>query len=316
MEQEFQDLKKHLSTLLEAQRNIEKCDEQIGLLHPLKKHFEAYNEQAGLAAKSKEQLETARIWRNYTRYHLLDEHLRVLEKEREGWKTKAEDLRQEMEALRDEIRTTQNQLEQNKAGQRLQQLEKEKETLIQQEKEAIAALNKFAGWCKELKLEETEPADEAAYQRIRKDAERTDKRLATEIRNNEEDLFEAQDRQNKTNAQKKQLEAELNVLLQSRNNIPAHLVALRQGICAALNLEEYDLPFAGELMQVRGDELSRQPALEKLLYPFATRMLVPDKHYKKVNKYVNNTDLRARLVYNLVKDHALQQYADDGTVWH
>jgi uncharacterized protein YPO0396 len=316
MEQEFQDLKKHLSTLLEAQRNIEKCDEQIGLLHPLKKHFEAYNEQAGLAAKSKEQLETARIWRNYTRYHLLDEHLRVLEKEREGWKTKAEDLRQEMEALRDEIRTTQNQLEQNKAGQRLQQLEKEKETLIQQEKEAIAALNKFAGWCKELKLEETEPADEAAYQRIRKDAERTDKRLATEIRNNEEDLFEAQDRQNKTNAQKKQLEAELNVLLQSRNNIPAHLVALRQGICAALNLEEYDLPFAGELMQVRGDELSWQPALEKLLYPFATRMLVPDKHYKKVNKYVNNTDLRARLVYNLVKDHALQQYADDGTVWH
>src|ERR1700744_1297537 len=74
MEQEFQDLKKHLSTLLEAQRNIEKCDEQIGLLHPLKKHFEAYNEQAGLAAKSKEQLETAKIWRNYTRYHLLDEH--------------------------------------------------------------------------------------------------------------------------------------------------------------------------------------------------------------------------------------------------
>ena len=316
MEQEFQELKKHLSTLLEAQRNIEKCEEQIGLLHPLKKHFENYKEQAEATAKSKEQLETARIWRNYTRYHLLDEHIRSLEKERERWKTKAEDLRQEMETLRDEIRTTQNQLEQNKAGQRLQQLEKEKETLLLQEKEATAALNKFAGWCKELKLEETQPTDETAYQRILKEAERTDKRLATEIRNNEEDLFEAQDRQNKTNAQKKQLEAELNVLLQSKNNIPAHLVALRQGICTSLNLEEHELPFAGELMQVRNDELFWQPALEKLLYPFATRMLVPDKHYKKVNKYVNNTDLKARLVYNLVKDHALQQYADNGTVWH
>jgi uncharacterized protein YPO0396 len=316
MEAEFQELKKHLSTLLEAQRNIEKSEEQIRLLHPLKKHFLAYKEQAELAVKSKELVDTARIWRNYTRYHLLDEHIRTLEKERESWKTKAEDLRQEMEAGRDEIRTTQNQLEQNKAGQRLQQLEKEKETLLQQEAAATAALNKFAGWCKELKLEETQPVDEAAYQRIHKEAERADKRLATEIRNNEEDLFEAQDRQNKVGAQKKHLEAELNVLLQSRNNIPAHLVSLRQGICSALSLDEQELPFAGELMQVRGDELAWQPALEKLLYPFATRMLVPDKHYKKVNKYVNTTDLKTRLVYNLIKDHALQQYAEDGTVWH
>ncbi len=48
----------------------------------------------------------------------------------------------------------------------------------------------------------------------------------------------------------------------------------------------------------------------------ALRLLVTDKHYKKVNKYVNQTNLRNRLVYNLVKDTALQQYADEGTVWH
>jgi len=316
MEQEFQELKKHLSTLLEAQRNIEKCEEQILLLHPLKKHFHAYKEQAELAVKSKQEVETARVWRNYSRYHLLDEHIREMEKEKEGWKTRAEEMRQEMESLRDEIRTTQNLLEQNKAGQRLQQLEKEKEALLQQEKEAEAALNKFSAWCRELKLEETRPEDEAAYQRIRKEAERAEKRLATELRNNEEDLFESQDRQNKVGAQKKQVEAELNVLLQSRNNIPAQLVSLRQGICLALGLEEHVLPFAGELMQVRGNALEWQPALEKLLYPFATRMLVPDKYYKKVNKYVNSTDLKARLVYNLIKDHALQQHAEDGTVWH
>lgn len=316
MEQEFQELKKHLSTLLEAQRNIEKCEEQIRLLHPLKTHLHAYREQAELAARSKQEVETARVWRNYTRYHLLDEQIGLLEKERDGWMVRADELRREMEVLREEIRTTQNQLEQNKAGQRLQQLEKEKEVLQQQEKETEAALNKFAAWCKELKLEETRPDDETAYQRIRKEAERADKRLATEIRNNEEDLFDAQDRQNKVGAQKKQLEAELNVLLQSRNNIPAQLVGLRQGICLALGLEEEALPFAGELMQVRGEALEWQLALEKLLYPLATRMLVPDKYYKKVNKYVNSTDLKARLVYHLIKDHALQQYAEDGTVWH
>jgi len=107
MEQEFQELKKHLSTLLEAQRNIEKCEEQIRLLHPLQKHFLAYKEQSTLAAKTSELVETASVWRNYTKYHLLDEHIRVLEKEREGWITRANELRQEMESLRDEIRATQ-----------------------------------------------------------------------------------------------------------------------------------------------------------------------------------------------------------------
>ena len=316
MEREFQELKKHLSTLLEAQRNIEKCEEQIRLLHPLQKHFLAFKEQSALAEMSGELVETAKVWRNYTKYHLLDEHILSLEKERETWTTRANELRQEMEGLRDEIRATQNNLEQNKAGQRLQQLEKEKETLQQQEKEAGTALNRFSEWCKELRLEETHPADEAAYQRIRKEAERMDKKLATEIRNNEEDLFEAQDRQNKANTEKSRIETELNVLLQSRNNIPAHLTSLRQGLCTALDLDEQDLPFAGELMQVRTDSITWQPALEKLLNAFSLRLLVPDKHYKKVNRYVNNTDLKARLVYNLVKDHALQLHADNGTVWH
>ncbi len=59
-----------------------------------------------------------------------------------------------------------------------------------------------------------------------------------------------------------------------------------------MKLEDADLPFAGELMQVRSGELLWQPALEKLLNPFALRLLVPDKHYKKVNRYVNNTNLK------------------------
>jgi len=106
------------------------------------------------------------------------------------------------------------------------------------------------------------------------------------------------------------------MLLHSRNNIPANLIGLRRNICTELKLDDQDLPFAGELMQVRSEELDWQPALEKLLNPLALRLLVPDKHYKKVTRYINNTDLKTRLVYNLVKDVALQQHADKGTAWH
>ncbi len=316
MEVEFQELKKHLTTLIDAQRNIEKSEEQVRLLQPLKKHFLSFKEQSELSKQSRHEVDTAKIWRNYTKYHLLDEYILTLEKEVALLQHQSADARQEIDALREEERQTLNQLEQNKAGQRLQALQREKEALETQVKEAEISLKKFMEWCTLLHLEETNPTEEAGYQRIKKEADRSDKRLATEIRNNNEDLFEAQDRQKKAGEEKKNIESELNVLLQSKNNIPANLISLRRDLCNELKLDDHDLPFAGELMQVRNEDGNWQPALEKLLYPLSTRLLVPDRHYKKVNRYVNTTNLKERLVYNLVKDIALQQHADDGTVWH
>ena len=316
MEQGFQELKKHLSTLIDAQRNIEKSEEQIRLLQPLQKHYHAFKEQSDLGEQARNEIETARIWKNYTKYHLLDEYVRDLEKDVISLRAQDEEARQQIDRLREEERQTQNQLEQNKAGQRLQQLEKEKEQLLAQVKEAELALNKFIDWCKTLRLQENTPADEAGYQRIKKEADRTEKRLETEMRNNDEDLFEAQDKHKTASDEKQKIEAELNMLLHSRNNIPGHLINLRRDLCIELKLEEHELPFAGELMQVRNEELDWQPAMEKLLNTLALRLLVPDKHYKKVTRYVNNTNLRTRLVYNHIKDIALKQHADDGTAWH
>src|ERR1700743_2589509 len=100
MEQEFQDLKKHLSTLLEAQRNIEKAEEQVRLLHPLKKHYQAFKEQSDLAEQTRHEVNTARIWKNYTRYHLLDEYVRDLEKEAKLLLRQTEETRQQIDSLR------------------------------------------------------------------------------------------------------------------------------------------------------------------------------------------------------------------------
>ncbi|MBS1603607.1 MAG: hypothetical protein JST42_13135 [Bacteroidetes bacterium] len=316
MEVEFQELKKHLSTLIDAQKNIEKSEEQIRLLQPLKMHFLAFQEQSDLARQASTEVETAKIWRNYTKYHLLDRRVRQLEEELRSLRHKDEEALQELRDLREEERQTINQLEQNKAGQRLQQLEKDREQLNQQVRDAEKALERFSEWCSLLRLEESKPGDEAAYMRIKKESDRMEKKLGTEIRNNEEDAFSAQDTLQKATGEKHKIEAELNILLNSKNNIPSHLIHLRRELCAELKLEDHELPFAGELMQVKNSEMDWQPALEKLLNPLALRLLVPDKHYKRVTRYVNNTNLRTRLVYNHIKDIALNQHAEDGTVWH
>ncbi len=315
MESAFQELKKHLATLLDAQRNIEKAEEQIRLLQPVQEHFEGYKT---LQEKQKTVLrnrDTATIWKAYTQDALLQDALeedaatvRELEKNAAVYK-------EQINRLHEEERTTRNQIDQNKAGQRLRQLEQELQEQQEKRRKAEVNLNLFTDWCNTLHFEDKTATDEESYKRIQKEISKANLRLERENRLNEDDDFDAKNLQRTSAIEKDQVEAELNVLLQSRSNIPAHLVQVRKDICAALKLDTAELPFAGELMQVKTEEMHWQPALEKLLHGFSLRLLVPDKHYKKVTRYVNQTNLRARLVYYHVKD-VFSTLAEDETVYY
>lgn len=316
MEEQFLDLKKHLGTLLEAQRNIEKVEEQIALLQPLGALYNTYQQNQQQLQQLKQENEIAAVWHRYTKHHLLQEAvdesrrlLNELQQKINAAKTQINDLIEEERQIR-------NQVEQNKAGQRLQQLEKELDDSRERLQQAEKALALFSDWCNTLRTTEVNAVDDASYKRIKSEAHKAGLRIERESRLNSDDEFDSRNIATNTAKEKERIEAELNLLLQTRNNIPGNLVRLRREVCDALKIDPDDLPFAGELMQVKPEEMAWQPALEKLMHGFALRLLIPAKHYKKVNKFVNNTNLRARLVYYNVTDIALHQYADEGTVFH
>jgi uncharacterized protein YPO0396 len=91
--------------------------------------------------------------------------------------------------------------------------------------------------------------------------------------------------------------AEISSLKARRSNIPAEQVALRSTLCTALSLAEQDMPFAGELIQVRDDERDWEGAAERLLRNFGQSLLVPDAHYAQVSEWADRTQLKGRLVY-------------------
>lgn len=92
-------------------------------------------------------------------------------------------------------------------------------------------------------------------------------------------------------------QAELESLKKRKSQLPRHLIALRAELMATLGLEERDVPFAGELIRVREDEQEWEGAIERVLHGFALSMLVDPQHYKEVSAYINQTDLKNRLVY-------------------
>ena len=125
--------------------------------------------------------------------------------------------------------------------------------------------------------------------------------------------WEAQLRQQQAEAQNKLTEAhvelqkaeaegqavndELRSLQTRRNNLPAASLQLRSALCADLRLDPDDLPFAGELIQVRPESADWEGAAERVLHNFALSMLVPNDFYERVSTWINDRHLAARLVY-------------------
>lgn len=90
---------------------------------------------------------------------------------------------------------------------------------------------------------------------------------------------------------------EITSLKVRRSNIDDQLHRMRAVLCADLGINETDMPFAGELIQVRADANAWEGAAERLLRAFGLSLLVPDHHYKAVAEWVDRQQLRGRLVY-------------------
>ena len=90
---------------------------------------------------------------------------------------------------------------------------------------------------------------------------------------------------------------EIDSLKRRRTNIDDQQIQIRAALCDALRLTVADLPFAGELIQVRDEERDWEGAAERLLRGFGLALLVPDVHYKAVADWVDSAQLRGRLVY-------------------
>ncbi|WP_254639782.1 ATP-binding protein [Chitinophaga sp. GbtcB8] len=314
IEDEFEALKKQLLTLLEAQRNIEKAEEQIRMLTPLKEYYGQFQELIAGAEKKKQLLETALIWKNFTKRELLQTAINEIDEQLKIQQDKLLSTRNLLNEYQKEEQDINYQIQNNKAGQRLKALETEISEKEKEHQSAQLALSEFGRWCELLKLSITIPANNENYQQIKKENNRKFLILENEKRLNDEDDFEAKNNKKTALADKEAFEYQLNSLQQSKNNIDYHLINLRKELCEELSIDTAQLPFAGELMQVKSEEVIWQPALEKLLHSFALRLLVPDKYYKRVNKYVNNHHLKARLVYTHVVDIPLHQHIEKDTV--
>jgi len=88
--------------------------------------------------------------------------------------------------------------------------------------------------------------------------------------------------------------AELVSLSSRTSNLPSSHTDLRARLCDELDLDETQLPFAGELLDVADEHSQWRGAAERVLRGFALSLLVPQEHYDSVARWVNSHRLTHR----------------------
>lgn len=87
-------------------------------------------------------------------------------------------------------------------------------------------------------------------------------------------------------------------LREHNNNISGRVSEIRDEIIGYIGATTDEIPFIGELISVKDKEREWESAIERILHNFALRLIVPEKYYRQVNDYVNNHNLRGRIVYH------------------
>ncbi|MCC3292130.1 ATP-binding protein [Arthrobacter sp. zg-Y1110] len=87
------------------------------------------------------------------------------------------------------------------------------------------------------------------------------------------------------------LENEIGSFRRRTSNIRQDSLDQRTRICAATGIDEADMPFAGELIDLPNEHVQWRPAAERTLRSLATALLVPGEHMAAVTRYLSENDM-------------------------
>jgi uncharacterized protein YPO0396 len=314
MEDSFMQLKSQLKELLAAKNAIEKINVQIQLLQPIADHYENFQEQKKILQELQDEIEQLTLFKKFGSYQLMQIKSAQLQEAAQQYSLLIDEIALKIKKQELEEKSLEEQLAQHETGKRIQQL---RDQLSQQQlslDSAAQQLQHYIQHADQIGVKVSIPLTQAGYNQFQQSLSKSQHRLEREDRLIEEDEYAAKSEIQQIQQKLSQVEEELEHVLHHRNNIPPALIAVREQICDALKIEQGEIPFAGELMQVRSEELEWQPALEKLLYSFSLRLLVPEKHYKKINTFVNKTRFNTKLVYYRVNPSGFKTLPEAETI--
>ncbi len=295
-EAEFIQLKESFLTLMDAKTNIEKAKEQIEQLTPINEIANKLNKIQESLQQLEKSKETAVYWFAMKGVELGERELEICKEELEKLNSELGELRFKEDSLKQEERTISIAIERDEVGSKIKGLEKEIRQLERSRDKRISKLDDYNKIAQDIELN-TKPS-ESAFIANREKAKQLKQTTQQKIDDQSENLRGLKNKADDLESAIVDLVNTIRILQKNKNNIAGRVAEIREELISHIGAVKEEIPFIGELIKVKENEIIWEASIEKLLHNFALRLIVPPKYYSKVNKYVNSNNLRGRIRYD------------------
>jgi len=299
-EAEFIQLKESFLTLMDAKTNIEKAKEQIKQLKPINEiATELTNIKADLFRLEKSK-ETAVYWFARKGVELGEKELERCKEELQRLNYVLVDLRDKEEELKGEERTISISIEKDEVGSKIKDLEKDIRNLQTLKDNRSRKLDEYNKIAQNIKFN-INPGEETFFTN-RESAKQLKQSTQHNIEVENENLRTFKNEEDKLKQDTDDLVKTIKTLQENKNNIAGREAEIRDEIITHIGASREEIPFIGELIKIKDDEMKWESSIEKVLHNFALRLIVPPNYYSSVNQYVNSNNLKGRIRYDKYED--------------
>jgi uncharacterized protein YPO0396 len=281
----------HFEDLTKAHDAVRRAREQLEALEPLVASGDRYDEALARRGQLERQREAVRLFIAELRMRLLTEEITAREAKRDSRTRAAAEAQNALEA---HVRARDGLIGERAAagGDRLGQLEQQAADARTQSSERRQRRADFDSLVSSAGLAEVTTAAAFSSQASKVTVARA--QLDVQLRDTDAQLEVEVAARAELRRAGDEARAEVTSLAARKNNIPAAQLDVRSQLCADLRIDEADLPFAGELLDVAEEFSQWRGAAERVLRGFALSLLVRQPHYDRVSRWVNEHRLSHR----------------------
>ncbi|MGL4370594.1 MAG: ATP-binding protein, partial [Spirochaetota bacterium] len=306
-EQRISALIAHFDDLTRAHNSVMKAKEQIERLRPLVEDIGIHGEITAACDELRGYRDGLRYYFAVLKEGLLLRRERSLDDEQKRITAKISQLQEKhslQQGQRDKIRQS---IAEN-GGDRLERLKSDIAVLLEKKNERMRKFDEYGSLAKQLSLSPAGSID--SFMNNRTAIEESLVRFDGEEQELQNSLTETAVALKSARDSHSLITEDLKSLKGRRSNIDSKQIGIRSQLCQALGVKAEDLPFAGELLQVKQDAAAWEGVIERLLRNFALSILVPDHLYADLSSWVDRTDLKGRIVYYKIGSNPKQESLD------
>jgi len=299
VENRIENICHNFQNLNQAHASVLKAKAQIEVLTPMVDNSQRYQETESLIAEMVQCREFLYAYFANHKATLLIQRIATRKRQLESLQETVTNAKQYLTGYRQQQADLQRNIAEN-GGNRLEEIAKEIQRLEMDKQRIQALAESYHQYCQILKLPKISQS-QGFYQ----NREKAQTELNQAEQQREQLLKQQIDYQielKQLNERHQQLAQEINSLKQRTSNIPLKNLEMRHYLCEALNVAPSEIPFAGELLKVHETAQAWEGAIERVLHNFGLSLLVPEQLYGQVIHYVEQTQLKGRVVYYRVRD--------------